>query len=112
MNKPFNPDEIFAEASRKNAAGTLTVGDTVMSGYYRLLEGVDAGRVIIKTSARIDGKSICFFANGLTWTHTAKLKDVRCEGAYPQFNSPTHEIDRSKATWYPDGSDKPQGYKW
>jgi len=112
MNDPFNPDKIFEEAARKDADGTLTVGETVMFSYYRLLDGEHAGRVIIKTSGTIDGKNIYYFANELTWIYADKLKDVRCERASPQFNSPRHEIDRSKATWYPDGSDKPQGYEY
>lgn len=116
MNESFNPDKfitkMFEDEARKNADGTLTVGETVMFSYYRLLEGEHAGKVIIKTCARIDEKSVIFFANSMTWIHTDNLKDIRCERAYPQFNSPMHEIDRSKATWYPDNSNEPQWYEW
>jgi len=112
MNEYFNPDEIFAEASRKNSEGTLTAGETVMFGYYRLLEGKHAGKVIIKTTAQIDGEKIYYFANAMTWIFADKLKDVRCESCRPTFNQPRHEIDRSQATWHPDNSDKPQGHEW
>lgn len=89
----MNIDEIFSEAARKNSEGTLTIGETVMFAYYRLLEGEHAGKVIIKTNARIDDKSICFFAKGLTWIYTHNLQDIRCERAYPCFNEPFHEIN-------------------
>jgi len=107
-------DQMFAEAARKNVEGTLTVGDTIMFGYYRLLEGEHAGRVIIKTHSKIDEKSICYFANGLTWIYTEKLKDIRCESAYPQFNDPIYsEVDRSESTWYTDGpNSRPMHHVW
>lgn len=105
-------DDMFAEAARKNAEGTLTLGEAIIFGYYRLLEGKHAGRVVVKTHARIDEKSICFFANGLTWIHTSDIEDVRCERAYPTFNGPFHEVNRDEATWYNDGSDVPQGHQW
>jgi hypothetical protein len=105
-------DKMFEEAGRKNDDGTLTVGETVRFGYYRLLEGSHAGRVIVTADAKIDDERICFFANGLTWTYFEELKDVRCEETYPHFDEPIHIIDRSQATWYGDGSDIPRGYVW
>lgn len=101
------------EASRKDQEGTLTVGEIIHPGFYRLMEGEHAGRVIIKMlNSRIDGKYICFFANGMTWTWIDDIKDTRCESTAPKFSKPRHEVDRSKATWYPDGSDKPMSHEW
>lgn len=100
-------DDFFAEQAKKNAEGTLTVGEAIF-GYYRLLEGTSAGKVIIITHA----KPIIFYANGLTWSYVEKLKDVRCERVGVSFSESYHPIDRSRATWYPDNSDEPQHYSW
>ena len=104
-------DNFFAEHARKDAEGKLTVGEAIF-GYYRLLEGTHAGRVIIKTCANIDGEPIIFYANGLVWNYVSKLKDVRCESVGVKFSDGIHAIDRSQATWYPDNSNEPQHYEW
>jgi hypothetical protein len=105
-------DDFFAEHARKNTEGILTVGDALINSYYRLLEGEKAGKVIIKTCAKIDGKPVIFFANGMTWTYVDSLKDIRCESCSPTFSEATHPIDRSKATWYNDNGSEPQYYSW
>jgi hypothetical protein len=105
-------DDFFAEHARKNMEGTLTVGETIF-GYCRLLEGIHAGKVIIKTCARIDDKPIIFFANGLTWAYVDSLKDIRCECVGVTFSKGTHSIDRRHATWYNDNpGGPPQYFDW
>ena len=105
-------DDFFAEAARKNAEGTLTIGTAVHFGFYRLLEGEHAGRVVIKTSSsRVDNKPILYFANEMTWIYVEQLKDIRCELTRPTFPPSQHEIDRSKAHWYSDGGIY-QHYEW
>jgi len=108
----MNIDEMFSEAARKDTEGTLTFGEAFFSGFYRLMEGRHAGRVVIKSTATIDGKSIGYFANAMTWIYAKDIADIRCERAYPIFNEPFHEVNREEATWYNDGSDVPQGHKW
>jgi hypothetical protein len=105
-------DDLVAEQARKNCDGTLTVGEAIIGNYYRLLEGENAGRVVIKTCASNDGKPIIFFANELTWVYVSKLKDVRCEIVRPQFSKGEQPINRSQATWYNDNSSEPQHYSW
>lgn len=104
-------DNFFMEQDRKNNEGTLTVGEATF-GYYRLLEGNKAGKVIIKTCAKIDGQSVVFFANGLVWSYLDKLKDIKCERVFPTFSQGKHAIDRSEATWYDDNGSTPRGYEW
>lgn len=105
--------DFFATFNHKNDEGTLTVGDAAIhNGFYRLLEGVNAGRVIITSCARIDGQPIGLFANGMTWFFIDKLKDVRCERVHPTFNHGKQPIDYSQATWYNDNSDVPQHHEW
>lgn len=105
-------DDFFYRQSEANADGTLTVGEAGLFGFYRLLNGDKAGRVIIKTCAKIDGDPVCFFANGLTWIYTEKIKDVLCERVHPNFSSGNHPIDYGQASWYPDGSDTRTNYEW
>ena len=76
-----------------------------------MLEGNKAGKVIIKTCAKIDGKPIVFFASGLTWAHVETLKDIRCEMVSPNFSTCKHAVDYSQATWYDDNSEVPQHYE-
>lgn len=99
-------DQMFAEAARKNADGTSTIGETVNFGFYRLLEGEHGGKVVIKTTARIDDKSILYFANAMTWIYTEKLKDVRCERVTPTFDTCCHPVDMSKSQWFDDNGNK------
>jgi hypothetical protein len=96
----------------KNTNGTLIVGEAFLHHYYRLLEGEKAGKVIIKTCAKIDGKQVVFYANGMTWDYVENLKDIRCEACSPTFSEATRPIDRSKATWYNDVGSEPQYYSW
>ena len=105
-------DAMLANASEANYNGTLRIRDTIMFGYYRLREGEHAGRVVIKTIAKIDNKNIYFFANGLTWIFADKIADVLCEWVMPTFSDVTHPIDTSKAYWYPDNSDELCVHKW
>ena len=107
----MNIDQIFSDAAEKDFNGTLTIGETVCFGFYRLLEGNHAGRVVIKSNARIDGEPILFFANGMTWIKASDLKDVRCERTSPAFNQSRHPIDRSKAHWYSDSGTYME-YEW
>jgi hypothetical protein len=111
MSVTTDIDAFFAEASKRDANGTLTIGTTVFSGFYRLLEGEHAGKVVIKSCARIDDKSILFFANSMTWIEVEKLKNVRCERTCPTFSEARHKIDRSKAGWYDDNG-KHHVYEW
>lgn len=105
-------DEFFRQQGVKNRDGTLTVGEAIF-GYYRLLEGKKAGKVIIKTCAKINGEPVLFFANGLVWINADELKDIRCEKVSPTFAGGfNHSIDRSQATWYNDNGNKPQCYEW
>lgn len=97
-------DDFFEENAKKNDNGTLTVKDALLGGYYRLREGEHAGRVIIKSSGKIDNKNICLFARNLTWVFEDKIKDILCERVSPTFSQGKHPIDRSKASWYGDGS--------
>jgi hypothetical protein len=85
--------------------------ETVNYGFYRLLDGEHAGRVVIKSNARIEDKYILFFANDMVWIYADDLKNIRCEMAFPKFNKARHEIDRSKAHWYTDGGTY-QEYDW
>lgn len=117
MAENFNIDDEFAKIyeriDEKTKNNTLTLGDTFGSGYYRLMEGEHAGKIVIKSIVtRIDGKPIGLFANSFTWFYFDDLKDVRVEAVHPNFSQPKGEIDRSKATWYNDNSDVPQYYQW
>jgi hypothetical protein len=105
-------DDVFREQDKKNNSGTLTLGEALIGRYYRLLDGTHAGRVVIKSRDMIDGEEIIRFANGLTWCNLEKLKDVRCEQAYPSFNSPRHTVDWSQAQWYGDSGSGPHGHNW
>ena len=112
-NVPQRIDDMFTEVARKNAEGTLTFGETLIFGFYRLMEGKYAGKVVIKTpNTKVDEKFVCYFANGLTWVYASDIADVRCERAYPTFNEPFHEVNRDEATWYNDESSVPQGHQW
>lgn len=104
-------DSIFTEADNRNANGTLTIGTTVHWGFYRLLEGIHAGKVVIKSSAKIGNESILFFANAMTWILTKELENIRCERSAFTFSAPIHEIDRSQAGWYDDNG-KHHVYEW
>src|SRR5690242_15048678 len=105
-------DDWINDQILKNANGTLTVGEAHLFHYYRLLEGDHAGKVIIKTCARIDGEPVVFYANGLTWQYVEAIKDIRCESCSPTFSEPKHPIDRSQATWYNDNGSEPQYHSW
>jgi hypothetical protein len=105
-------DDFFAEQDRRNAEGTLTVGDAMIGCYYRLLEGNQASRVIIKIHHKIDDEPVFEFANGLTWGYVNKYKDVRCERTYPTFSPPQHAIDYSQAQWYNDDGSGPCHHSW
>jgi hypothetical protein len=104
-------DELLNNAIRKNNDGTLTIGEAFHFGFYRLLEGEHAGKVVIKSTATIDGKNILYFAKQMTWIYEENLKNVRCELSYPTFSTPKNEVDRSKASWFTDGG-MYQCYDW
>lgn len=104
-------DDFFRNISEKDANGTLTVGEAIF-GYWRLLEGEHANRVIILSNAKIDGKPVAFFANGLTWTFRDKIANIRCESTRPTFTVANKPVDYSKSTWYPDGSNHPMTHSW
>lgn len=85
-------DDLFAIAAEKNANGTLTIGETIQFGYYRLLDGPHAGRVVIKTTTRIDDQPVLYFADTMTWIYTENLRTTRCESTSPTFPEPHHQI--------------------
>jgi len=105
-------DSFIQVLAEKNDAGTLTIGEAMIGGYYRLRSGEHAGRVVIKCHDQIDNQEIVRFANGLTWCWLEKIKDILCERVGPLFPASRHPIDYSQATWYPDGSDKPMHHVW
>ena len=105
-------DDFFNAINEKDANGTLTVGEALIGRYYRLRNGNHAGRVIIKTSAMIDGESICYFANGLIHIKTSKISDILCESVCPTFNQGRHPIDYNQATWYDDCGNGPRHHEW
>lgn len=105
-------DEITSQQSIKQYMGKLTAKEALIGGYYRLLNGEHAGRVIIKCRERIDDKEVVRFANGLTWIELDKIADVRCEFVMPTFSDCASPIDYSEATWYNDNSDIPQHHNW
>lgn len=84
-------------ATQKNRDGTLTIQDTHY-GYYRLLDGPHAGRVIIKTSTRHDHQPILTFADTFTWIYEKDLHTTRCEKTTPTFPEPQHPIDNTSIT--------------
>ena len=104
--------EIWEEQEIKNNNGTLTVGEALCGQYYRLLDGPNAGRVIIHVGRKIDDKLVVTYANSLTWDYFDNVKNVRCEITRPSFPPSINNIDRSKATWYGDNSDIPRYYNW
>ena len=87
-------ERIFSEASEKDENGTLTVGDAIRFGFYRLLSGRHAGRVIIKSPFRIGKRSVCYFADKMTWVYTDDIKEDRCESTRPKFSEPRHEVEK------------------
>ena len=105
-------DEFFRLKAERNASGQMTVGEALIGRYYRLLDGIHAGKVIIHSRETIDGKPVVRFANGLTWVEIDKISCCRCEQTYPTFSNPIHEVDYKQATWYPDGSDEPRHHEW
>ncbi len=61
----------------------------VPTGYLRLLDGPNVGRIIIKTlSAKIDGERIIIFADTLTWGWLSNYANSRCEQISPTFPPP------------------------
>ncbi len=105
-------DDFCQLQSEKNSAGTLTIGEAMIGGYYRLRSGEYAGRVVIKCHDRIDDKAIVRFANGLTWCWIDGIKNILCERVIPTFSRSIHPIDYSQSTWYPDGSNTPMHHEW
>lgn len=105
-------EQMIRDQEELNAAGELTVGVAMINGYYRLLDGPSAGRIIIKCHELMDGEEVVRFANGLTWTYVRKFISTRCERVHPSFPAPAHEPDYSQATWYNDGSDTPSHHTW
>jgi hypothetical protein len=85
-------------ATQKDRDGTLTIQDTHY-GYYRLLNGPHAGRVIIKTSTRHDHQPILTLRrHPFTWIYEKDLHTTRCEKTTPTFPEPQHPIDNSNIT--------------
>jgi len=99
MIEPINIDRIFQDAAQKDYDGTLTVKETVMFGYYRLLSGKHAGSVIIKSPCIKDGKLIYYFASSLIRVNYDQIKDDRCKQVYPEFDETNNqaEIEPQKA---------------
>lgn len=77
--------KLLDNAAQKDKNGTLTIQDTILFGYYRLLDGPHAGRIVIKTNARIDDQFILYFADHLTWIYAKDLATTRCQQTYPTF---------------------------
>lgn len=94
-NAILKMERMFSEAAEKDYNGTLTVGDTINFGFYRLLSGKHAGRVVIKTPSKIDNRSVCYFADRMTWVYTDDIKEDRCESTRPKFSEPRHEVEKS-----------------
>jgi hypothetical protein len=80
MDSIDNPPTI---ATQKDRDGTLTIQDTHY-GYYRLLNGPHAGRVIIKTSTRHDHQPILTIRRHPSPGPTKKTTHTtRCEKTTP-----------------------------
>jgi hypothetical protein len=91
----------------------FTIGDIFHPGFYRILEGEHANKIVIYSLvSKIDDKNILIFANSMTWIYKEKLDSVRCERAHPTFNSPKNKVDFSKSTWYADNGEGPFHHEW
>ena len=79
-------DAIYAEVSRLNDDGILTIRQAISPGYYRLRNGEYAGRIVMLVPGlTVDNKSICLFSHG-TWVYRSKIEDVLCEATSPTFS--------------------------
>lgn len=86
VNAMLELDEKLEEFHAKNAVDTLTFGETIPFGFYKLLDGEHINRVVIKSSARVDGKPIIFFVDKMTWTYESNISNIRCKMVSPKFD--------------------------
>jgi hypothetical protein len=111
--RQLNIEDIFNRIDKLTAEGRLTIGDIFHPGFYRLLEGEYANKVVIYTGfSRVDGEPILIFANGISWIWKDNLKGVRCERTKPTFPAAQNPLDLSKATWYSDSGEGPLSFDW
>lgn len=95
-------DDLFADQAKKNAEGTLTIGESLINNYYRLKDGNYKDRIVIRTCAKIDDQSVCFFADSLTWIATDKIKNVRCQIVRPEFYPEQVLTEEERNAWWDD----------
>lgn len=105
-------EKMFDDFARKNADGTLTLGEALIGRYYRIREGVEAGRVVIKCNEHIDGQEVVRFAKEMTHKRLEELWNTLCEQVYPVFSESRNTIDYSEATWYDDCGAGPRHHEW
>lgn len=106
LNNEAEPgvDQFFADVVTVHGAGELRIKHAPF-GYLQLLEDPDpekighleikAGDIYIKSSARVDGEPILFYANGphcMVWTYQKNVGDCRCRVVspiFPKLSDPT-----------------------
>jgi hypothetical protein len=102
---------MLSEEADLNAKGELTVDKILTPGFYRILDGAHANRVIMYSiTGKVDNKLIITFVNNMSWAFKDSLTGVRCERTVPSFRPPVNEV--KKVEWYADNGDGPFSVEW
>lgn len=101
----------LAQEDKLNQEGKLTVGQTTRYGFYRLLNGDHANKVIWYSGlGQIDSQEIIHFINSKTWAFKHQLAQIRCEATTPTFRPAIHPVE--PITWYADSGEGPFTHEW